>query len=156
MKEPIVETLKKQGVKVRTKDEVWWWRAIGKVFPPLYKRYWTTMTARTIWAPAFYSTSDLEKDATTIRHELVHAEQARKYPFFWQLGYLIVFFPVFFAYVRWVSERWGYMVNIREGGRYEDTIEWAVDSLWNGYAWPWPKPLMRRWFLKQLKKEGLR
>lgn len=59
-------------------------------------------------------------------------------------------------YVRWVSERNAYMVNIREGGRYEDTIEKAVKTLWSNYGWCWPRAWMRKWFLAQLRKEGLR
>jgi hypothetical protein len=30
-------------------------------------------------------------------------------------------------------------------------VEWVVETLWSNYAWTWPKPWMRKWFLRELR-----
>ncbi len=108
---------------------------------------WTTISARTIWCPNHVPLDRLEDYETIIRHELVHARQARRWPVIWQIAYLLLPVPFLFAWCRWASERQGYLVNLRAG---TTTIDAVVDTLWRRYGWCWPKPLMRRFFRKEM------
>lgn len=112
---------------------------------------WTTMGRRTIWAPtgADLTINGLLRRETIIRHELIHIAQARRWPVWFQLSYLLLPLPVGFAYFRWRFEREAYLVNLRAG---QTSIDAVVDSLWGFYAWTWPKPWMRRWFAKELRR----
>jgi len=84
-----------------------------------------------------------------LEHESHHVKDYKKYGVFLFLFlYGCIFFPVLFAYCRWCFERKAYMVQIKAGARYED----VVDILWSGYLWTWPKPLMKKWFKKEIAK----
>jgi len=50
--------------------------------------------------------------------------------------------PVLFS-GRWYLERWAYLADIQRGMR---TVNEAVDVLWNGYMWVWPRSWMAEWF----------
>jgi len=58
--------------------------------------------------------------------------------------------PVLFS-GRWFIERAAYLDGII---KYGDDVEKCVNTLWDGYLWPWPKPLMRKWFYKKLKEHN--
>jgi hypothetical protein len=77
----------------------------------------------------------------------VHIEQARRWPVFWQLSYLLLPLPFGFAWFRWHWEREAYLVDLRAGRL---TVDEVVETLWSNYAWTWPKPWMRRWFEREL------
>lgn len=82
-------------------------------------------------------------------HELVHAEDLKKwYGPIWYILFVTIFpLPVFFS-GRWFVERRAYLQDIRLG---RIDLNAAIDTLWSGYGWAWPKKLMRRWFEKRLK-----
>lgn len=108
-------------------------------------RWWTTIGARTIYAPIGVDLSDLERYATVIRHELVHARQARRWPVFWQLSYLLLPLPFGLAWCRWASERQAYLVQLRAGTM---TIDEVVTTLWDNYGWCYPRSWMRAWLAR--------
>lgn len=88
------------------------------------------------------------KDHPVLQHELHHVEQFSKWwaPFVLPLLATCLPSPVFFS-GRWYVERWAYLADIRAGRL---TIDGAVQALWSGYGWCWPKPLMRKWFKSKL------
>ncbi len=109
-------------------------------------RAWTTVGPRTIWAPSHVRLDHLDAYESILRHELVHVRQVRRWFVLWHLSYLLLPLPVLLAWFRWRWEREAFLVNLRAGDMGVDDI---VDSLWHGYGWCWPRPLMRRWFLKE-------
>ncbi len=87
-----------------------------------------------------------------LRHELVHVEQFRPWwgPFL--VALLVSVFPLPFLFSgRWLVERPAYLLDIKSGRMGVDE---AVETLWNGYGWPWPRSWMRRWFLSRLGERG--
>ncbi len=107
--------------------------------------WWTTIGPRTIWAPVGTDLSSIEAYATVIRHELVHARQARRWPVFWQLSYLLLPLPFGLAWCRWASERQAYLVQLRAGTM---TIDEVVTTLWDNYGWCYPRSWMRAWLAR--------
>lgn len=107
-----------------------------------WDRYWITAFG------SIYHPDDCDPFAEqfegVIEHELRHIEQQAKWGFWWYLCYSFLPVPVFFAWWRYKWERECYLIQIQRG---ELTPDEAADLLW-GYFWPWPKPLMRRWFRK--------
>lgn len=153
----IVAELQALGVTVRSKSESKLMRFIALFMGSAFlTRFWTTIGRNTIWAPTTARLSDLSPHTAIILHELVHIRQIRKYSIIFHVSFLWFPLPFLLAWGRWRWEREAYMETIRHGGRYEDEIEWIVNTLWSNYGWCWPKKWMRRWFLKQLVKEGLR
>ena len=143
----IVCELTVRGVRVRLKSDSWVMALIGKILGKWFmQRAWTTIGPNTIWAPSSADLDNLLKHEIVLRHELVHIKQARCWPCWFQLSYLLLPMPFLFAWGRWRWEREAYLVNIEAGTH---PIEDVVQLLWSKYAWCWPKPLMRRWFLKQ-------
>jgi hypothetical protein len=145
------EELQSLGVKIRSKADsrimcfIAFW--LG---PAFMKHYWTTISGKTIWAPVGTALDKPGFYETVIRHELVHIKQARKFPGLFQLSYLFPLIPIPIAYFRWLWERQAHLVNLKAG----ETIGSIVDRLWSGYAWLWPKGLMRRWFEKQKAQQA--
>lgn len=150
MKHPIVAELAAAGITVRRKDESRLMCLLGFILGKWFMRSaWTTIGPKTIWAPTLAAVDKLGFYEHIIRHEMVHAAQARRLPVLWQLAYLFPLLPLPCAYWRWRSEREAYMVNLRAGTH---TVEQVVDTLWHRYGWCWPKPWMRKWFAKELTK----
>jgi len=83
-----------------------------------------------------------------LKHEIVHVEQWRKWGILYYISYLLLPIPFGLAWFRWKWEREAYMVNLA----YCSDIEWCIDILWDNYGWCWPKPWMRAWFEKELRK----
>jgi len=115
---------------------------------------WTTI-GNTIYAPT-YVNKDLRDCAVhfeaTLRHEKVHVRQYSRYtiPGFLFI-YLLLPVPIFLAYGRWRFEREAYLENLKRHSdplKKEKMIERIVNTLWNDYAWCWPKRWMRAWFKK--------
>lgn len=150
----IVEELRERGVTVKTKDKSRLMRLIGVVlglFGLDFNRFWTTIGPRTIYAPVGtrLTAGELQRQRVIIEHELVHIGQARRWPGWFQLSYLLLPLPFGLAYFRWVWERRAYLVDIRAGRL---SIEEVVDTLWASYGWCWPRPLMRRWFEREVSR----
>lgn len=117
------------------------------------RKWWLTyrlpgQTVATVTHPAGMTTKEAKR-ADTLQHERVHAEDfARPWAPLWILALVLLFpLPVLFS-GRWFVERHAYLHDIRRGA---DTVEGAVHTLWSGYGWCWPKPLMRRWFHVKLR-----
>jgi hypothetical protein len=132
-------------VKFVSKDDSRVMKLIGLLRPDFTKTYWTTV-GNTIYYPTNVKDPYHKCHSDTVKHELVHVEQYRKLsvPLFLFL-YLFVPFPVFFSYFRWRFEREAYLTQIRAGALTENVVQ----ALWNGYLFPWPRFLMRRWFNRQ-------
>jgi len=148
----IKDELDAMGVTVKTKDKSRLMRVIGW-FLGLFGldfmgKFWTTVSGKTIWAHVGADLSNLDRYAGVIRHELVHIRQARRWPVWFQVSYLLFPLPIGLAWCRWYWERKAFMVDI-EAGRL--TVDQAVDMLWR-YGWPWPKSLMRKWFDRQFER----
>lgn len=87
-----------------------------------------------------------------LEHELIHAKDMASswglFKMFWLVWLLPL--PIIFS-GRWIIERYSYLNGMI---KYGDDVEQAVDTLWDNYLWPWPKPLMRKWFYKKLKEHN--
>lgn len=62
-----------------------------------------------------------------------------------------------FAWGRWRIEREAYMTQIRAAHSRADAIIAArriAETLWDNYAWAWPRTWAWRWFVKQIDGEG--
>lgn len=141
--------LDRLGVRVRHKQSSRLMRLLGWVLGYWWwTRAWVTIGPRTIWAPAHVALDRLDVYEATIRHELVHIQQARRYPLVWQVSYLLLPVPVVLAWCRWRWEREAYLVQLRAGAM---TVEEVVSVLWRRYAWPWPRPWMRRWLARAVR-----
>jgi hypothetical protein len=83
-------------------------------------------------------------------HEAVHIRQfsTRWGPWVVPLLATILPLPVFFS-GRWFIERRAFLVDILNGVL---TVPQAVAILHSRYGMPWPRSMMRRWFLRELKK----
>lgn len=139
----MISDYKGKPVHFRLKDDLWVWRWLAKVFPPLGS-FWTT-TLNTIWLP-LGSTQDRLREAVkmqmpVVRHELVHVEQWRSLGVLFWIGYCLPYF-------RWRFERVAYKIQIEEG---VFTPEQVADILWRNYLWPWPRRWMVKWFYKHLR-----
>lgn len=146
------EELLRTGVRIRLKSESRLMVVLGALLRlvgnrEFITRYWTTVGPRTIWAPIGTDISRPVLYEIVVRHELVHIQQARRWPVFWQLSYLLLPVPVLFAWFRWRWEREAYLVQLYSG---VSTPEEIAHVLWHGYAWTWPPALMRRYFKKKL------
>lgn len=129
------------GFEIRPRDQHWLLRLIDRVFP--YARGMFTTWNGVVYYPVNLDTTNLSM-AILIKHESIHVEQQRRLGFWLFLAiYLLWPMPVLFAWGRWRLEREAYLVDI---ATKRLTIDDAVNVLWARYAWPWPKPLMRRWF----------
>jgi len=83
-------------------------------------------------------------------HEFIHAQMCAKWWGPWVTPILASIFPLPIIFSgRWYLERRAYLADIRSA---HHTVDSAVNILWRHYWWPWPKPLMRRWFIRELLK----
>jgi hypothetical protein len=128
-------------------------RILGKFMP---KRFMTHMWT-TIGYKVYYPTSvvnPLNESYDDVRtHEFIHIMQYANWGFLFWLSYLLLPVPVLFAWFRWYWEREAYDVQIAKCADWERKvyIDFVVKSLWDSYAWTWPKPLMRRYFYRKYK-----
>lgn len=147
----IQDELARQGVVVVPKASSALMRFIGAVLGifgiDFMDSFWTTISSKRIYAPNGVDLDRLDLYEVIIRHELVHVAQARKWPVWFQVSYLLFPLPFGLAWCRWYWERAAFMVDIKAGRL---TVEQAVNML-SRYGWPWPKGLMRRFFEKQLE-----
>jgi hypothetical protein len=144
-------------VKLIPKIESRWCRLVGWFSPTFVTRFWTTV-GKKIYYPTYVQNPLDPAFAKTLAHEFVHIDQFGKRPDWWMLFlYLLVPVPMLLSYYRWKFERAAYLKAIQdayaESGYYGDAyLEAVVEVLWTGYGWPWPKPWMRKWFLKESKQ----
>lgn len=141
------------NVKFVPKSKSWLMRALASVFPRT-RDCWTTYRlpgGKAVIAHPDYVVDPLAH-RRIIEHELVHVKQQAS---FWGLLKSAIFatvfpLPVFFS-GRWFIERDAYLQEIKNLGGTDIAINAAVDTLWDGYLWPWPRKLMYAWFKEQLK-----
>lgn len=146
----ITDVLAVLDVTVLRKDESRFMRFLGALLgPDFMSRFWTTVSAHTIWAPVDADLSDLAQHEVPILHELVHVRQIRRWWYFFHIAYVALPIPFLFAWCRWAFEREAYLVNLRMD--YQ-TVDYVVETIWRNYGWCWPRTWMRRWFRKQLEK----
>lgn len=155
VKMKISEFEEKNNVNLRSKSSSLFMRILGFFIPGFMDRFWTTIRLPfdkrpTIYYPVFYSNiENSPADRTSVLdHELVHVEDMRSswglFKMFWLVWALPL--PIIFS-GRWYIERQAYLVSIIKHGY---TIDYVVNTLWSSYLFPWPKPIMRRWFEKQV------
>jgi len=137
-------------VKLVRKRDVWFFRAFS-VFVPSFAESWTTYRllfqkrARITYPE--YVRSPMEH-LHILQHELIRAKDLMKWygPVWMLLLATILPLPIYFS-GRWFIERHAYLDDIKRGVR---TVDSAVSTLWSAYGRPWPRSLMRQWFLKNL------
>ena len=126
------------------KEYASWYIKIILLFVP--DEYWITIWDTVYYPNAVEDIFDPEYDDIKA-HEAIHVPQWKKYKILFPILYLVIPFPIFFAYFRWLFEREAYLVNIKSGHR---TVDSVVFKLWWGYLFTWPPNLMRKWFNEQL------
>lgn len=136
--------------KMKSMRVVSWF--LGKRF---MTNFWTTIrfpfSKKTIIAyPDSVENPHELRYISTIEHELIHA---RDMSTGWGLFKTFMFYffiplPIFFS-GRWFVERKAYLHNIINHGYNIDRV---VETLWNGYVFPWPKSLMKKWFITNKEK----
>ena len=150
-----MEDIKIYKIKLVSKEKSWLMKLIGNLLwfitPTFMDRFWTTL-ARTIYHPGpprEYNRVWFERYRGIFEHEMIHVQQWIRWgPLMWLLW---IIFPLpLVHWGLWVIEREAYINDIRNGRK---SIEEAVNQIWYGYGWPWPRFLMRRWFQLQLKKD---
>ena len=146
-------TLPDDVILVR-KDASWTMWALSWILgADFMTKWWTTyrwpfQKAR-IAFPTTLTAAQAIMKVDTLNHELVHVEQFRPWwgpPVIFALEVLFPL-PVLFS-GRWFVERPAFLLDIKTKRR---TIDQAVDKLWTGYFYPWPRSLMRRWFERELE-----
>jgi len=147
------EELEKQGIKIASKDSVWWMNVMAWFLSILgnktfMEQFWTTV-GETIYYPSKVMNPFDEIYDVLLQHECVHIAQYRKNKVFFTVAYIFLPIPFFFAYYRWKYEREAYMIQLRINSS-PVAIEWVVNTLWNNYGWTWPRSWMKDWFEKEL------
>jgi hypothetical protein len=107
------------------------------------ERFWTTL-GRTIYYPI--SVRDPYAHPEILAHELVHVRQWERWGVLLWISYVLLPLPIGLAWFRFRWEREAYLVQIAGAADREREIDRIVDVLWFGYARPWPRSWMRRWF----------
>jgi hypothetical protein len=136
------------------KDQDWFMVILGFILGETFMtKWWTTYRFPFCHARIAFPTSLTVEKAIiqegTLQHELIHVEQFR--PWWGPPAILLleVLFPLPFLFSgRWFVERPAYLQDIIAKRR---TVDRAVDILWRGYKWPWPRSLMRAWFARKLE-----
>jgi hypothetical protein len=126
-----------------------------KPFTPTFMtEFFTTMRLPFQKRPTIYyptTINDPISRQSTMEHELIHADDMRTGWGLFKMAMLVSIFPLPIIFSgRWYIERKAYLHNIVN---HNYNIDAVVNSLWSNYLIPWPKPLMKKWFLKQLSEE---
>lgn len=150
------------GVKVRLKSESKLMKFFAFLLKPFNKEfmtlYWTTFNGVAYAPLVFEKYIDNEEHHVQhkelLEHEKIHINDSKKYHVWFFFTYL--FPPVFLAYGRFHWERKAYLgelLNLAERGDYNRfyfRLNRIVDILGGPqYLWTWPKPWIRKWFLKK-------
>ena len=141
-----------ENIKFKPRSSFWFTRLLNKFGAGTA---WTTV-GDTVYYPDAIEDPYLFPEI--IEHEKVHIGQYKKLgvPLFLFL-YIFVFLPVGLSYFRWRFEREAHLVEAKlylaeKRTDIHTIVDEMVKSLWHYYGYPWPKTLMKSWFLKQLKK----
>ena len=119
-------------------------RCIGQAH--FLDRFWTTWGS-TIYYPT--SVEDPWAHPSIIAHELVHVAQWRRWGPLFLPAYALLPLPAGLAYCRWHFEREAYRVDLAHAPDPALAAAHIADKLWREYAYPWPRPLMRRWLVRE-------
>jgi len=155
----IVEFEHKHNIKLIPKHKSLAMRIIGFFSKSFINNFWTTyrLPFQKQATIAYPESNDISKydqipdwAMRILEHELVHVKDMSSswglFKMFWLVWLLPL--PILFS-GRWFIERHAYLYGMI---KYNDNVDERVDALWNGYAWPWPKYLMRKWFNKKLNE----
>lgn len=139
------------GVRLVAKNESRLMRALGVFLGSSFiDEWWTTFRLPFAKHVCVYHPPDADPVGhwRIVDHELVHAADLRHWygPWLFMLGAALLPLPVLFS-GRWFIERHAYLRDIQQG---RCSIEQAVDVLWWRYGFCWPRPLMRRWFVRHV------
>jgi hypothetical protein len=142
------QTLRRERVRLLPKHESLAMRAAALLLRGFGMRgflthYWTTV-GRTIYYPS--CVSDPRAHPDVIEHELVHVAQWGRWGLWLWISYLLLPLPFGLSWFRWRWEREAFLAQVANARDRPREIERVVEALWRGYGWPWPRPLMRRWF----------
>lgn len=140
------------GVLLVRKDEDALMRLIGRLWSAWMTRWWTTYR-RPFGRPRIcypVTVGDPMHHMGILHHELVHVQQMRSWWGLLGCALLVSVLPLpVLLSGRWYLERPAYLLDIRTKRMRVDE---AVEALWVGYVWPWPRAWMRRWFRRQLAR----
>jgi hypothetical protein len=154
--------LERDGVRLVQKDQVWHQRVIGWLLAVItlgaqrhyLDRYVTTL-GRTIYVTPDWEARPLADRYVTLRHELVHVAQFRRYgvgPM--AIAYLLLPLPFGLAWCRMALERQAYAETVRlthtlYGRVGTDRLRAHVVAQFTtgSYGWMWPFPrAVGRWY----------
>jgi hypothetical protein len=159
MKEPsleldaLLQQMKEGGITIKKKSESWFKLGPG----------YTTTIGKTIYVANSWDKFDDLTRLEILTHEMVHVRQYQKMsvPLFLFL-YLLVFFPIGLAFVRYVLERKAYVIGFKKHLEYvrpeykAGAKQWMVDSATEfmcgkGYGWAWPfRSSVRAYFEREI------
>jgi hypothetical protein len=155
----LVAELRREGVRLQTKDLVWHQRAIGALLriigQNVYVDRYVTTIGRSIYLTPDWDQRTVEDRYATLRHERVHLEQFRRWGVVLMgVAYLLLPLPVGLAWFRMRWEREAYEETVRTwyelGGRpATDRLRAHVIAQFTGpaYAWMWPfRGQLERWY----------
>jgi hypothetical protein len=145
-----------RDLRILRKDEVWHQRAIHYLLYPIQQRFlhdYVTTIGHTIYVTPDWEMRSLADRYATLRHEMVHLEQFRRYGLFaMAIAYLLLPLPLGFAWCRMRLEREAYEETIRvhhELGTLDPSLrEHIIRQFTSGsYGWMWPFPrAVARWY----------
>ena len=158
----LVEELAAEGVRLVDKQDAWHQRAIHRLLQLVtfgaqshYMDAYVTTIGRRIYLPPDFATRALVDRYATLRHELVHVRQFRRWGLVpMAIAYLLLPLPIGLAWCRMRLERAAYAESIRvhyfAGGRAAtDRLRaHVVKQFTSGaYGWMWPFPrAVERWY----------
>ena len=135
-------------MKLVAKQDVWWWKVIGWVFPRVFHLTWTTI-GDTVYYPPYVEDPKLPQYKYVLVHEALHMiQQAKTWLPWWIFCYMFLPLPLFFSWYRWKAEREAYLTELEAGA----PIDAIVEVIWNDYGYCWPKKWMTVWFEKELER----
>lgn len=156
---------KKESFLMKTIDVILRVITVGQM-TKFMKDFTTTLGQRVYVPESWDSYSDFNK-LSTVRHERVHMRQARKYGrIVFSLLYLMIPFPVGFAYFRKKFEQEAYETSIRTAYQYfgeislsEERREMIISQFTtSSYFWMWPfRKDIESWydsFIEKVRKEN--
>jgi hypothetical protein len=158
----LLAQLKREGVRLRRKDEVWHQRVIDLLLKLVtlggqrhyLDRYVTTL-GRTIYVTPDWEEREEPDRAITLCHERVHVAQFRRYGLIpMAIAYLLLPLPFGLAWCRTRLEREAYAETVRRTYRASgrvgtDALRAHVIAQFTSasYGWMWPFPrAVGRWY----------
>jgi hypothetical protein len=158
------------GAKVVYKDQSWFWKALNVVMIIItfgkmrdFGTQFTTTIGKTIAVPPQARTWDDLAWLETLTHEGTHVLQFKKYtPVLFGLAYLLCFFPIGLAYVRYRAERRAYVNGFTALLKYRPDLRPALvahgvaQMTGSNYLYAWPfKKSVTAWFEANIPKVAI-